>query len=897
MKTQLPAVAALLLLTPLAVAQNAPVPTTASDPAKNDVVKLNVFEVRATEDDPYRASNTSAGTRYDAPLRELPMQVDVITKEFLNDIGATDLRDALGYVGGVQTTSGTGNNSEDQPDNISFSIRGLTGGLPKKDGFTRSFATDSISVGRIDVIKGPGGALYEHGNIGGVLSYSSPQPQARRTYSLRQYIGDHNYYRTEIQTNGALTKDRRVTMFFGAAYQRGDSIMGLGYAPKYSFHEKLAVSPSMNIQLTERTKLTGSFDYQYITRDNLGGNGRASAGLITDNSTYVENGVTKNYGYVVEGRSATNNNNRVLLMPDQKNFRFDGPGTYSKQHQYGQTLRIDHAFTRDFQVWAGYNMESRHIKDRGYTIALRNWNDNTNVPVSIRTNPQFMALLRGPAIVPNAVGVITPDANHHVLEIRPNNVSNDSINFRPMWKSEIYYKFDVASTSHRLITGATWQSYKSDTGSPRYAYDYTAALWNNLSPDLIRSRYRSPTDFTTVKRWDSALFARYPVPTASSAGYIPYTVSHFIDRIIYANLDSTYFKGRFRSIIGLLDDRSDRQGRIYDPASNFLWAGPAPTGNNPDGTPRNPFNAPAGVMRTAPIKRRPLSLNLSYIVSEHFTIYGNRSAATDPGSAYSAYDGDGRPMNPPKAENREVGAHWEFWQKKILFNASYFKNTVTDNNGNIGIAYQNFPYNPANGTPYTTAFNARTPFDSQSAGYDVKLDYRVTPSIRLNARFANHRGEITKIGDLGQPGSPDANFLAQQKAYAATNPSTKVYLGKDPNDASRHESSGFVRWDPREGFAKGFWVMVGTKYSGVRTSEVVTIPSPSTANPNPIPTFTFTRVPKKLTYDLNFGYKRKVGHFLTESGVNIVNLTDNQDWYSSYWNSPRTVRFYSGASF
>ena len=71
MKTQLPAVAALLLLTPLAVGQNAPAPTTASDPAKGDVVKLNVFEVRATEDDPYRASNTSAGTRYDAPLREL----------------------------------------------------------------------------------------------------------------------------------------------------------------------------------------------------------------------------------------------------------------------------------------------------------------------------------------------------------------------------------------------------------------------------------------------------------------------------------------------------------------------------------------------------------------------------------------------------------------------------------------------------------------------------------------------------------------------------------------------------------------------------------------------------------------------------------------------------------
>ncbi len=890
----------LLTLTPC-LAQTLPpsaAPTTAAGTKTDGTVILNIFEVKSGEDDPYRASNTSAGTRYDAPLRELPMQVDVFTREFLNDIGATDLRDVLGYVGGVQSTSGTGNNSEDAPDNISFSIRGLGGGLPKKDGFTRSFATDSISVGRVDVIKGPGGALYEHGNLGGVLSYSSPQPQARRTSAFRQYIGDHSYYRTEIQTNGGLNKTNSITMFVGAAYQRGDSIMGLGYAPMYSFHEKLAVSPSVNIQLTAHTKITGSFDYQYITRDNLGGSGRASAGLITDNATYADaTGITRNYGYVVEGRSATNNNNRALVTPDQKNFRFDGPGTYSKQHQYGQILRVDHAFSRDFQIWAGYNLESRHIKDRGYTIALRNWNDTTNVPTAIRTDPRFLALLRGPAVVPNAQGVITPDASHQVLEIRPNNVSNDSINFRPMWKSEIYYKFDVASTSHRLITGATWQSYKSDTGSPRYAYDYTAAIWNSLSPDLILSRYRSPTDFTTVKRWDTALFAKYPVPTTSSAGYIPYTVSHFIDRILYTNLDSTYFHGRFRSVIGLLDDRSDRQGRIYDPASNFLWAGPAPTGNNPDGTPRNPFNAPSGVMRRAPITKRPLSISLSYIVTEGFTIYGNRSAATDPGSAYSAYDGEGRPMTPPKAENREVGIHWEFWKKKILLNASYFKNTVTDNNNNIGIAYQNFPYNPANGTPYSTAFNARTQFDSQSAGYDVKLDYRISDSFRLNARFANHRGEITKIGDIGQPGSPDPVFRAQQDKFAATNPNANAYIGKDPNDASRHEASGFARWDPRQGFAKGSWVMVGVKYAGVRTSEIVTIPSPTTANPNPIPTFTFTRVPKKLTYDLNFGYKRRVGRYLTDSGVNIVNLTDNQDWYSSYWNAPRTVRFFTGVNF
>ena len=861
---------------------------------KENTVVLNVFEVKG-EDDPYRAVSSSAGTRYDVPLNELPMQVDVLTTEFMRDIGSTDLRDAIAYAGGVQLTTGTGNQSEDQPDNIYIQIRGNSAALPNKDGFKRSFGTDTVSVGRIDVIKGAAGALYEYGSNGGAVSYSTPEPQGRATYYFRQYFGDHSYYRTEFQATGALLPKGRASFFTGLAYQRGDSILGTGYSPKYAFHEKLVWSPSVVFHPTPRDKIKLSFDYQYITRDNLGGSGRASGGLITDNSTYVDaSGVTQNYGYTIPGRSNTNQGNRVLVTPDLKNFRFDGPGTYSKQHNYGHTLRIDHAFSRDFQVWAGYNMEMKRVKSRGYTIAVRNWNDNTNVPVSIRTDPRFIALLRGPSVDP--AGSITPDANHQVMEIRPNNIQNDGFNFRPMWKAEVYYHLEVLKTDHRIIAGATWQSYKSDTNSPGYAYDYTNALWNNLPADLILSRYRSLTDFTTVKRWDSALYAKYPVPTTSANGYTAFTTSHFIDRVLYVNLASSYWHGRLQSIIGFSDVRSDRQGRIYDPASNFLWSGPAPTGTNPDGTLRNPYAAPSGVMRKAPVKHADPSYNLSYIQNEHFTIFVNASASTDPGAAYSSYDGEGRPMDPPHAQNKEIGTHTTLWKRKIQFDASYFDTEIADTIRAIPLAYQNFPYNPANGSTYTWGFNANTKTSIATKGYDVKIDYIITDQWRLRATFTNQNAKFTAIGDLGTPGSPNSTFLAQQQSVFSQNLNKNIYLGTDPNDNSKHEASGFVRYESRYGLLKGFWGLVGVKYSGPRASQNFTFATVGGV-PASIPTLVLTSVPERLVYDLNLGYKAKLWGFRTEFGLNVVNLTNKQDWYSSYWESPRTVRVFAGANF
>ena len=140
----LPALVALLAATPPLPAQVAPAASRASTgTSAEEVVKLNVFQVTAESDDEYRAANTTTGTRYNTPIKDLPMNIEVLTPAFMRDIGALDLRDALEYVSGIQldTTAGGTGGSKDNPENNTLLIRGIAAAT-NKDGFRRFVPID-----------------------------------------------------------------------------------------------------------------------------------------------------------------------------------------------------------------------------------------------------------------------------------------------------------------------------------------------------------------------------------------------------------------------------------------------------------------------------------------------------------------------------------------------------------------------------------------------------------------------------------------------------------------------------------------------------------------------------------------------------------------------------------
>src|SRR5687768_7925892 len=66
-------------------------------PAAEEAVVLNPFLVSSSSDTGYAATNTLDGSRLNTALRDTPAAISVFTKDFLDDIGATDIGSLLRY--------------------------------------------------------------------------------------------------------------------------------------------------------------------------------------------------------------------------------------------------------------------------------------------------------------------------------------------------------------------------------------------------------------------------------------------------------------------------------------------------------------------------------------------------------------------------------------------------------------------------------------------------------------------------------------------------------------------------------------------------------------------------------------------------------------------------------
>lgn len=190
---------------------------------QGELVLPAVDIVGRTSTGTYYAQET-AGTKTDLPVREVPQSVRVLSRQAIDDLGATRLDDVLDYVGGVSRQ----NNFGGLWDNIA--IRGLPGnenvglatlhnGFSSARGFTAP--RDLASVQRVEFLKGPAAALYGISEPGGTLNIVSKRPQWKAAHSLEAYVGSHAHRRVAVDTTGPITDN--VAYRLNAVVQNADS--------------------------------------------------------------------------------------------------------------------------------------------------------------------------------------------------------------------------------------------------------------------------------------------------------------------------------------------------------------------------------------------------------------------------------------------------------------------------------------------------------------------------------------------------------------------------------------------------------------------------------------------------------------------------------------------------
>jgi outer membrane receptor protein involved in Fe transport len=198
--TQLAVASSLLLVTAL-TAQT----TADNKPADSDseVVRLSEFNVSTARDYGYRASNSIAGTRTDTPIRDIPMNIQVFTKELYDDLHITNNVDLEAY-NAAMTNGGADRHSSNviQQSYNNFIFRGFRQNWSLRDGIREYDPIDTQNLARVEVVKGPAAALYGLSYPGGIQQNITKVADYTKNFTeLRASYGSYGEYRGTVDAN------------------------------------------------------------------------------------------------------------------------------------------------------------------------------------------------------------------------------------------------------------------------------------------------------------------------------------------------------------------------------------------------------------------------------------------------------------------------------------------------------------------------------------------------------------------------------------------------------------------------------------------------------------------------------------------------------------------------
>ncbi len=194
--------------------------------------------------------------RGDIPQKQMPQSIVSINSVELNKKGITQLQDALDFSASISRK----NNSGALWD--SFSIRGLSGNENMPSGYLvngfsggRGFSgpRDVSNIDYIEVLKGPGSALYGRSEPGGTVNIVTKKPQFESQGELKLSLGSDSFNRVE----GDYTSGINDTTAFriNGAWQDSDSYRDEVYT------NKKVITPSMYHQINASTSVTYEFEY------------------------------------------------------------------------------------------------------------------------------------------------------------------------------------------------------------------------------------------------------------------------------------------------------------------------------------------------------------------------------------------------------------------------------------------------------------------------------------------------------------------------------------------------------------------------------------------------------------------------------------------------------------
>jgi iron complex outermembrane receptor protein len=306
--------------------------------------------------------------RREQALQEVPITIQVVGNDLLNDVAAEDMGDLNGFVPGLVISS-------DSPTQPRYAIRGIqTGDFGVGtdsavgvyvDGVYSARTGSSLlafnDIERIEVLKGPQGTLFGRNSAAGAISIVTRQPADEFDAFLRLRLGEYDKTRVDGMVNVPLA-DNLALRVNGVWNQSDGWVKDAATGKDIWPEDNWATRATLKWDITDATSATLSWDH-----DELDQFARPAIGLVAladgqertpypaDPATYLDPLKAKVYNDVVD---------------NEESRKLDGV-----------TLFIDHDFGwgdfRSTTAWRTFDTVNREDEDGTNRIAL--YFDTANV--------------------------------------------------------------------------------------------------------------------------------------------------------------------------------------------------------------------------------------------------------------------------------------------------------------------------------------------------------------------------------------------------------------------------------------------------------------------------------------------------------------------------------------
>ena len=190
----------------------------------DEVIELSPFITNSASEQGYVATSSLAGSRVNTPLKDIAAQIDVMTLEFINDIGATTIEESVAFSTNNNniTDQNTGPNGGITTTRASGRARGFDAITTSADFYATNFPSELYNVERITLANGPQSILFGLGNAGGAIDTSTKRALMRSANEVSLRADNNGSFRSTLDVNRVLLP-QKLAFRFAAVRNEGKS--------------------------------------------------------------------------------------------------------------------------------------------------------------------------------------------------------------------------------------------------------------------------------------------------------------------------------------------------------------------------------------------------------------------------------------------------------------------------------------------------------------------------------------------------------------------------------------------------------------------------------------------------------------------------------------------------